>query len=307
MASPGSNPSRQLRDVSNTAGRASNSPASRASRTISSDSTPSPRPAHAAQPECDAAAAGAFGGERHARGECGARADAGGGAASAAAGALTSSPGPEQPESGKLKMPKKAAALLSVFASVKEYSHQPTRAVCLAQLKATMEELQRMGPTEVQASSAALLQHHHLQYTLPTEMTYHALVERMMQELLRSSGRGAPIRVAIHAAAGGDLGQLLRAARVAPQSQPLPTVEVTESDLIPGQALSVFGIAADGNPLDAKGDVMAAGEQDVVLARNCWYNHLCAYLTVRAMLRQLKPGGRLIIAMLRQQVRSRVA
>ena len=204
-------------------------------------------------------------------------------------------------------MPTAARELLSVFARVKEYSHQPTPALCLAQLKATKEYLQQLGPAKVLASSAALLQHHHLQYPIKDEMTYHALVERTMQALLRSSGRGAPFRVAIHAAAAGDLGKLLRAARVAPHSQPVPSLEVTESDLIPEQCHGVFGIAANGNPLDGDGNEMADGKQDVVLARNCWYNMFCAYLTLRAMLRQLKPGGVAVIAILRQQVRSRVA
>ena len=197
--------------------------------------------------------------------------------------------------------PKAAVKLLKIFYRIETYSAHPTLSLCRAQLKATKDALQQLGAS-LNTCSRALLEHHHRQYPLEKEGTYHALVDSTLNEAAVLCGLNT-VRVTIHAAAGGNLAELLRTG-AAEQSQ-LPALEISQSDLVPDQAPDVCGIDEDGNPCDANGHEAATGLQDVALARNCWYNPLATFLTLRAMLRQLKPGGLLVISILRQQACSR--
>jgi hypothetical protein len=139
---------------------------------------------------------------------------------------------------------------------------------------------------------ASLDRHHREQYPTEFNETYTALVELVRSRLGSSTGAGS-LLVGIHAAAAGELARLLTC---------LQGCTVYQSDLRSGQAEGVYDIATDAWPLDATGCRVAEAQTDVALARNCWYDLYCSFLTLWAMCGTLCRGGTLGICVLPQQM-----
>ena len=83
--------------------------------------------------------------------------------------------------------------------------------------------------------------------------------------------------------------------------------EVYETDLRPGQAPDVHDIDEDGWPLDElrqriAGQRIAVGCTDVALARNCFYDLQCSFLTLLSMVGTLAPSGLLAVIALTKQL-----
>ena len=132
-----------------------------------------------------------------------------------------------------------------------------------------------------------------MKYPIADEQTYHAIVERLAT---LSHAQSAAVRVSIHAAAGGALGQLA--------TKRLPNLVTTESDIAPGQAAGVGGVSSRGYPLLAGSVPAAAASQDASVARNCFYAEGPTFILLRAMVDLLVPGGLLCIAFIRPQARA---
>ena len=197
---------------------------------------------------------------------------------------------------GSLPVAKAAKELLAIFACGRSLA-DPTRAACMAVLARVRSALEAMSRAALRESCEALLSHHRSKYPIDQEQTYQRLAQLTRQH---ARGRNGAIHVSIHAAAAGDLGDVMRAAWA--EDAALPTLCLSLSDLIPGQGPGVLGIADDGCPLLATGEPAAAGAKDVVAARNCFYDMYTAFLTLSAMAYELKHDGLFVIGLVKQQV-----
>ena len=156
--------------------------------------------------------------------------------------------------------------------------------------------LLKLDPSELQRLLKALSDHHHSSYPIESEQTYHALADVFGTfSEARQSATAEQVRVSIFAAAAGDLGKLVK--------KRVPTADVIESDVVPGQSAAVMGVSKRGYPLLSNGEEAAAATYDAVLARNCFYSAPLAFTMLRAMLDLLAPDGLFCIAFVRQQAR----
>ena len=202
-------------------------------------------------------------------------------------------PSPERPVSKpkpvrKNPLPPGAAKMLHLLKEA-DRMEVATVAECMALQKRLQKALRAMKPHDRQTCLKELLEHHQVEYPTETEETYRAAVE---SATAFAAGR-EDLRVTVHAAAGGALGELLRGA--------LPDATITQSDINPGQSPEVTDISEDGMPLLDGGEPAEAATYDFATARNCWYSAALSFLLLRAMLRLLKPGGRVCITCTRAQ------
>ena len=158
------------------------------------------------------------------------------------------------------------------------------------------------------SSWASLDAYHKKEEVYPTRMneTYTRLVDVVRNVLIGRGGMGCgsgsdgsqvdpPLRVGISGAAGGELSSVVHHGVKG-------RFEVYQSDLRPGQAPDVCGIDADGWPLDGVGRRISVGGTDVALARNCFYDLHCSFLTLLAMVGTLSPSGLLAVTVLTKQL-----
>ena len=122
-----------------------------------------------------------------------------------------------------LPVPKAASELLAIFACGRALA-DPTRAACMAVAARVRSALQALSPAKLRESCEALLSHHRSKYPIEQEQTYQRLAELTREH---ARGRTGAIDVSIHAAAAGDLADVMRAAWA--EDAALPTLHLSTS------------------------------------------------------------------------------
>ena len=196
----------------------------------------------------------------------------------------------EPKKAGKPRMPAGAEKALRAFVAAGSSTPDGTTIVACQEALATV----RAQAAALSEECFAALDSYHKEpmvYPTATNGSYQRLVD-----IVEARGGEQPtLRVGISGAAAGELAsELLRRVTFA--------LDLYQSDLRPGQAAHVYDIDVDAWPLTGDGGREAIGQTDMALARHCFYDLPCSFLTLWAMCGTLRSGGLLAVVATRKQL-----